>query len=152
MRVLFVCTGNTCRSPMAEAYAARRFRLAGRPDLEARSAGCAADGGSPASSAAIDAMRELGIDLRNFRSTRLSESLIAEADLILCMTGGHRRQVLFLMPEAAEKCRLLQESSDVPDPFGGGAAEYRAVLSAMLPALDGWIDRLLATAPPKSPQ
>lgn len=73
MRVLFVCTGNTCRSPMAAAYAADRFRRAGRGDFECPSAGLAAWTGTPASHAAIETMGEIGIDLNGFRSTRVTD-------------------------------------------------------------------------------
>ena len=142
MRILFVCTGNTCRSPMAHAYVAARFRQAGRSDWEALSAGVAAWSNSPASEQSISVMSEMGIDLRGFRSTRLTVQLADSVDRIVGMTAGHLRALRALgVPE--EKLMLLADPLDVPDPFGGVLEEYRRVFSFMKPALDNLTDQLL---------
>lgn len=142
MRILFVCTGNSCRSPMAEAYFGELCRRAGRRDIEVLSAGSSAWAGAFASEAAIAVMAELGIDLESFRSTRLSEQLIASCDVIVAMTAGHRHAVLELAPEAADKCMLLLGDRDVSDPYGGSVSHYRRIFEAMRPALDALFQRV----------
>lgn len=124
LKVLFVCTGNTCRSPMAEAL----FRL-GSKSHEAYSCGLATEHGHPASPYAIEAVAELGADLKAHCSRQASAQLVAEADLILTMTEGHKRWLRSHFPEAQERIYTLREYVDeegeVADPFGGTAAVYR---------------------------
>ena len=142
MRLLFVCTGNTCRSPMASAYVSAELRRRGRSDIAVRSAGLAACAGAPASPAAIEVMARSGIDLTGFRSTRLSAPLLDESDRVVCMTGGHCRAVAALLPEGASKVSTLLPGADVPDPFGGSVETYEAVWRIMRPALDHLLDQL----------
>ncbi len=146
MHVLFVCTGNSCRSPMAEVYFSSLCSRPGCVAITVSSAGTAAWPGMPASRAAIATMAELGLELRSFRSTRLTTGLADSADLIVAMSDAHRRAVLALAPAAADKTRLLLGDADVPDPFGGSVADYRAVFSVMRPALTRLADELLAGA------
>lgn len=133
--LLFVCTGNTCRSPMAEAYARREAaQLLGSStnELETEhginiiSAGLFAPPGMPASEEARKLMRSQGLSLDEHRSRPLSSQMIREADAVYCMTAGHRQAVLDLAPEAADKVFLLDsQGRDVHDPIGGGAESYR---------------------------
>ncbi|MEI6358378.1 MAG: ribose 5-phosphate isomerase B, partial [Verrucomicrobiota bacterium] len=128
--LLFVCTGNTCRSPMAEALARRA--LADRPGWRVVSAGIGAINGQPPSAHGVTAMKELGIDISGHRSQMLSGTLVREADHIFGLTFGHVEGVGFLYPEAAEKTFVLREfddrleehDKDISDPIGGPLSSY----------------------------
>lgn len=107
MEILFVCSGNTCRSAMAEALLRELTAAAGMEDVTASSAGTYASPGEPASIGAVAAMDQMGADLHLHRATRLGKGQIEAADLVLCMGASHRKAVLTLCPEAAGKTRLL---------------------------------------------
>lgn len=131
--IVFVCTGNTCRSPMAEALC--REMLAKRLDVPpdeladhgffVASAGVAAGYGSPASPESVTLMRGDGIDLTGHESQPLSERLLNHADFVYTMTRGHRSAVLAHRPDLEDRVQVLsRDGSDIPDPIGGGMAEY----------------------------
>lgn len=140
MRILFVCTGNSCRSPMAELYFDALCRRAGRNDFEVASAGIHAWDGFPASAPASAVLAEAGIDADAFRSRSLTPALIENSDLIVPMTAAHRSAIARIAPDAAAKIRLLLEfgagGGDVPDPYGGSVEDYRDVFRTMKPALE----------------
>jgi glycine hydroxymethyltransferase len=129
--ILFVCTGNVCRSPMAEGLTRRA--LDGRPGFQVRSAGVGAMDGQPPSANAIRVMKELGIDIASLRSQLLTAELVREATMIFGMTRGHVDAILLLYPQAAEKTFLLREfddtlepfEKDIADPIGGSYEVYR---------------------------
>jgi len=141
--LLFVCTGNVCRSPMAE-YLLRE-RLGGDGAWEVRSAGLAALSGMPASAAAVATLRESGIGLGSHRSRPLTRELIDAASLIVVMTAGHRNQVTALSPRAIEKTFLLStfnaaaNASDIDDPIGLSLVSYRGVRDEIVAALPGLV-------------
>jgi RpiB/LacA/LacB family sugar-phosphate isomerase len=121
--ILFICTGNVCRSPMAEGL----FRkAAGTNGVRVLSAGLGAVDGQPPTPHSVTAMRELGIDISGQRSRALTGELVREADYIFGMTHGHVDTVGLLYPAAAEKTFLLREfdeatsayEKDIPDPIG----------------------------------
>jgi glycine hydroxymethyltransferase len=148
--VLFVCTGNVCRSPMAEGLF--RKLVAGRDDVSVRSAGVSAGRGQPASLDAVRALERAGIDLAKFRSQPVSEDLVAEATHIFCMTREHKRLLELFYPEAAGKTLLVRElekgSPDVPDPIGQGRETYercRDAIQRALPALLKHIDTMTSS-------
>ncbi|MDD3118888.1 MAG: hypothetical protein PHQ27_06900, partial [Victivallales bacterium] len=113
--ILFVCTGNTCRSPMCEAYLRHLCRRAGQSGLVIASAGIAAGGGFPASPHCIDVMAQIGVAMDRFRNTQLTAALLEQADLIIDMTKRHRRHIAAMSPPAAGKTRLLLEFAGEDD-------------------------------------
>ncbi len=127
--ILFVCTGNTCRSPLAEAIFNKMAENAGRKFF-VRSAGLYVLPGEPASKNAVLAAEELGLNLAGHQARPLTKQLLQDAELVLCMTQSQAEQLVRVCPEAAGKIFALKayarQGGDVADPFGGGQDEYRA--------------------------
>ena len=124
MNILFVCTGNTCRSPMA---AAIMEKIAVENDLDVliESGGLFANVGGTASDEAIEALDKMGIDLTFHQTKPITEELIEKSDIILAMTQAHKE---LLKPMAGDKVYTLKEyageNGDISDPYGGDLEEY----------------------------
>jgi len=135
--VLVVCTGNSCRSPMAHVVLADR--LEGAP-VFVYSAGTAAPAGNPATAPAVQAMSEIALDLTRHRARQIEPEMIRAADLVLVMEEYHRQRVLELVPDAAGWTRLLLSfagrEAEVDDPLGSPLEVYRRTREQMKPALE----------------
>ncbi|MFW6115870.1 MAG: low molecular weight protein arginine phosphatase [Chloroflexota bacterium] len=149
--VLFVCTGNICRSPMAAALLRRRLN----DDQERRqwrviSAGTWASDGRPASAYAIDEMSAREIDLGGHRSRRVDEGLMDQADLVLVMTQNHAEALSAAFPDHAHKVHLLSEmvgkTYNISDPYGGTRLEYARAAQELEQLIDAGYERLVTLA------
>ncbi len=132
--ILLVCTGNTCRSPMAAGILNKMLAEGGISDINVDSAGTAALEGMPATELAVKTSTEWGIDLSGHRARSVTDELVEKADLILTMTPEHREEILLHDSSAGNKTFLLKSfpepvktdpSFSVRDPIGGGPADYQ---------------------------
>ncbi|MFC0471703.1 low molecular weight protein arginine phosphatase [Halalkalibacter kiskunsagensis] len=142
--VLFVCTGNTCRSPLAEALLRNR---AGE-SIQVKSAGVQAFPNSPASENTISVLAEKGIDA-NHLSSPLTEDLLDWADVILTMTTSHKEMIKLFHPHVSEYLFTLKEfvdplahNLDIDDPFGGPIEAYRQTAEQIERCLDDLTQKL----------
>ena len=149
MRVLFVCTGNTCRSPMAEAIARRLLAERGLDDVVVVSAGTSAWDGAPPSDGALLVALEHDLDINAHRAQVLTRELIANADLILTMSPHHRERAIVLGGDL--KTHLLTDYAAksvtgraVQDPFGGELDVYRETFAELEREISLAMDRVAA--------
>ena len=152
VNIIFVCTGNTCRSPMAEGFAkkalAQKLGCSNIDQLEQMgykiaSCGVMAMNGIGASAESIKFCASKGVDIAGHRSQRLDAELLREADYIFTMSADHKNDIMSISPEAGEKCMLLEGRSNINDPIGAGYEVYKACGVTIEKAVNKRISELL---------
>lgn len=147
MKILLVCTGNTCRSCMAEGLLTDMLKnISKDSEITVQSAGIFAMPNQTASENALVAMKNQSIDLSYHKSKQLTIDMIQESDLVLTMTNGHKQSILQSLPEASEKVYTLKEyvglGGDIQDPFGGSLVVYEESLRDIKESLELLIEKL----------
>lgn len=143
MNILFVCTGNTCRSPMA-AVIMEKLALESGLDVLIESAGIFAARGEKASSEAVEAVKKYGVDLTQHRAQQITNELIEKSDIIITMTDAHK---MLLQDVAQDKtvtvCELAGIDDEIEDPYGGDLDDYIQTADMLYIALTQIADKLL---------
>ncbi|WHH57537.1 low molecular weight protein arginine phosphatase [Petroclostridium sp. X23] len=151
INILFVCTGNTCRSSMAQVLFEEMVKDHGIEGIEVLSAGTSVFYPSGASEKAIQVMRDKGIDLTQHRAQQVTCEMIGQADLILTMTNNHRQALVTMCPEAADKIFTLKEYAygmrpndvvDISDPFGLSIEHYSICSDQIVQALEKVVEKI----------
>lgn len=150
--ITLVCSGNTCRSPMAERLLQHALNAESPPlnAITVRSAGASAFPGDAPSPHAVTALRKVGLDLSDHRSSPLSEQLLDSTDLLLGMTQSHLEAVRLLFPDRDVPMFRFREwtpagPADIPDPFGGELALYLETRDSIAEAVPGILSHLKST-------
>lgn len=146
MKILFVCTGNTCRSPMAAGLARMLFSGNFSGNIEISSAGIGAWDGDPASPHAVEVMQEKGIDIKNHKAVKVTKDLLENIDFVITMTKSQEAYLRAAFPEYKDKIRRLGDwaglNKDVLDPWGGSLEVYRQCASELEGMLKKMYERI----------
>lgn len=151
MKVMFICTGNICRSAMADAYA-KKIVQEQHLDIQIFSAGTYASTGEHASYNSIEVMKDYDVDLSNHTATNISDSNINEMDLILCATNSHKIFLTHYYPDLAKKIYTMKEYADecsspsdidISDPWGYDINVYRMCAAEIIICVDKIIQKIL---------
>ncbi len=127
-KIIVICTGNTCRSPMAEGVINKIIKDNNIDNIDVSSMGISAFDGDSASENAVEALKEIGIDIKNHRSKRVMLQDLIEADKIYVMTLQHKNVIVNTCNEIGDKIKVL----DINDPFGQELDKYRICRDKML--------------------
>lgn len=145
--ILFVCTGNSCRSIMAEGLMKDALKRLGKENIKVSSAGANAIDGFHPTLETIEAMKREGVDVSGFKSRYLTDEMIKNSDLILVMAAHHIDSIIQRVPQAASKTHILKqygyskgssacEDSDIPDPIGKSLEVYEHTLGEIKREVD----------------
>ena len=131
MNIMFICTGNICRSAMAHAMLEKKIKEINK-DIEVYSCGIFAENGDISTNEAVQTMKEYDIDLKKHKATNIQNSNIKGMDIILCATTAHKNNVINMYPELKEKIFTMKEYAgydnndlDIKDPWGYGIDVYK---------------------------
>jgi len=148
MKVMFICTGNICRSAMAH-WMLKKKAIEQNKNIEVYSCGLEADDGWKSTNEAVEVMKEYGIDLTHHRSTSLKNSNIEDMDVILCATRVHKGAIIYLYPELENKVYTMKEYAgydasnlDISDPWGYGIDVYRRCAKEIEDCIDKYLEKM----------
>jgi protein-tyrosine-phosphatase len=147
MKIMFICTGNICRSAMAHWLMKKKLQEKNINNIDVYSSGIYAENGDTSTDEAIEVMEEYGVDLKQHRATLTTNSNIKEMDLILCMTTSHKQNLIQMYPNLTNKIYTLKEyvgmdEINIQDPWGYGIATYRYCAAEIDTCLNKLIDKL----------
>lgn len=145
--ILIVCTANICRSPVAEAILRDRLHAHGLTDWQVSSAGTWAAAGQPAASMSTQLLAEGGLDISGHASRLVNDSMLANADLILCMESGHVEALRVEFAEHADRIYLLSEMVgeryEINDPYGGPRIAYQQMVNEVTTLVEQGLPRII---------
>ena len=149
MKIMFICTGNICRSAMAHRMLEKRLKDIKNSEIEVYSCGIYAENGDGSTYNAINVMKDYDVDLSTHRATNINNSKIEEMDLILCATNTHKQEVIYMYPKLKEKVFTMKEyinknteDLNIKDPWGYDSYVYERCAEEINEVIDSIIDRL----------
>ena len=142
MKILCVCTGNVCRSPMLEALLRREFEKQGLTDFTVSSAGTMTDDGMSPTEQSITAMEEIGLDISSHTSRQVTRDIVKDTDIFVALTTEHGVALAFY--HGADPEKIVVPGAGVPDPFGGPLSVYRQCRDLLLETMPQLIEDIKA--------